>query len=62
MSLSNADLFNELQDTANGRLEVVYQAIAQTPERPVGLFGQKSKRADDVKSEILKILAGQSAD
>jgi hypothetical protein len=57
MSLSNSALMDELQQTAEGDLSVLYKAISLTPERSTGFFWQKAKRADDVKAKILEILA-----
>lgn len=56
MSLSNSALMDELQETAQGDLGVLYKAISLTPERPTGLFRQKTRRADDVKAKILELL------
>jgi len=61
MSLSNTSLFDELQESANGDLAILYRAIALTPERPSGMFRQKSKNADDVKKNISELLREQAA-
>ncbi|MBW4023410.1 MAG: hypothetical protein HIU92_09775 [Proteobacteria bacterium] len=57
MSLSNAALMDELQQTANGDLTVLYKAISLTPERPTGWLRQRAKRADDVKAKIRELLS-----
>jgi hypothetical protein len=57
MSLSNSALMDELQQTANGDLAVLYEAIALTPERTTGLFFRhKTKLAEDVKAKIVELL------
>jgi hypothetical protein len=57
MSLSNSALMDELQQTAEGDLSVLYKAISLTPDRATGFLGQKTKRAEDVKAKIRELLA-----